>query len=69
MRLYNLKNKSNIELTKLLNMVKTHSDLTIEEKIRNIENIEAKLKGTVNGKRIDILKDIEAGSADLPHLD
>lgn len=64
MRIYkNLNERSITELKQLLDNVKTHSELTIEEKRINIENIESILR--INVPRLDILEDIRNSQADL----
>jgi len=66
-RMYNLDDRSVNELKELLEQVKTHFNLTFEEKKANIEAINSKL-GILcfnEDKRKAIIKDIEDGSADI----
>lgn len=67
MRLYDLKGKTPKELIKLLDTVKSHTELTVDEKTANIEAINSKLN-LFSKKREDVLKDIEAGSADISDI-
>ena len=67
MRMYNLDNRTTRELIKLLDTVKSHNDLTVDEKTANIEAINSKLNLS-SKKREDVLKDIEDGSADISDI-
>ena len=67
LRLYNLENKSQKELKQLLDTVKTHSELSYDEKEANIEAINIKLNG-LNKHRPDLMIDILAGQSDISDL-
>lgn len=67
MRLYNLEDRSTEELKELLEQVKTHFDLTFEEKKANIEAINSKLGVMTNNevKHKALLAQIDEGQTDL----
>lgn len=67
MRLYNLDDRSTEELKELLEQVKTHFDLTFEEKKANIEAINSKLGVMTNNevKHKALLAQIDEGQTDL----
>ena len=67
MRLYNLENRKPKELKNLLDTVKAHLDLSVEEKKANLDAIESKLN-SFSKVRADILLDIKAGMADIDDL-
>ena len=67
MRMYNLNDKTPNELKKLIDTVKSHTVLTVEEKTANIEAIESKLN-MFSKKRDDVMMDIMAGSADISDI-
>lgn len=67
MRMYNLENRKPKELKMLLDTVKSHTELTVDEKKANIEAINSKLN-LFSKNRDDVLKDIEAGSADISDM-
>ena len=54
MRMYNLNDKTPNELKKLIDTVKSHTLLTVEEKTANIEAIESKLN-MFSKKRDDVM--------------
>ena len=71
MRLYTqnlLEGKSRDQLISMLDNVKTSIVLTEEEKAANIEILEVKINGGVNSRNDAILRDIEAGMADIDDL-
>lgn len=67
MRLYNLDDRSTEELKELLEQVKTHFDLTFDEKKANIEAINSKLGVMTNNevKHKALLAQIDEGQTDL----
>ena len=67
MRMYNLDLRTPNELKKLIDTVKSHTVLTVEEKTANIEAIESKLN-LFSKKRDDVMMDIMAGSADISDI-
>lgn len=67
MRMYNLEGLSIKELKDKLTLAEGNCSLTIEEKEANIKAIKLKLNG-FSKKREDVLKDIEAGSADISDI-
>lgn len=67
MRLYkDLELKSKEELLRLQDLVATHSELTIDEKKANLDNIDMYLYG--HTKKDQILADINAGLADIDNI-
>ena len=64
MRMYNLENRTPKELIKLLDTVKSHNDLTVDEKTANIEAINSKLKLNSRDMMSDVMADILDGQAD-----
>ena len=67
MRMYNLTDKSPKELKNLLDTVKAHLDLSVEEKKANLDAIESKLN-SFSKVRADVLADIKSGMADIDYL-
>lgn len=67
MRLYDLENRSTKELKELLAQVKTHFDLSFDEKKANIEAINSKLGIPTNNetKHKALLAQIDEGQTDL----
>ena len=65
-----LDSKTHHELSVCLNLVKTSSDLSDEEKKLNIDKIELKLNGgIIDMRNATILKEIKAGEADPIKVD
>lgn len=67
MRMYKLEGLSIKELKEKIILTEGHCSLSIEEKKANIEAINSKLN-LFSKKRDDVLKDIEAGSADISDM-
>ena len=67
MRLYNLDDRGHKELLKLIDTVKSHTDLTVDEKTANIEAINIKLNG-FKLYRPDILATIKESEADTDDI-
>ena len=71
MRLYTqdlLEGKTKEQLNVMLDNVKTSIVFTDKEKVANIEILECKINGGVNSRNDAILRDIEAGMADIDDL-
>lgn len=63
-----LARKSNSQLHQMLENVKVSKDLTAEEKDLNIAALEFKINGSSCRRNNAILKDIQAGSADISDI-
>lgn len=60
--------RTKLQLQTMLDMVKGSNDLSRDEIEQNVKEIEFLLNGGASKRREDILRDIEAGSADIDDM-